>query len=278
LAFCISALVLAAASNSLFAGTVYVDGKSNIFEAGLGTPGTVVAPNMGLYATLGLAINPGSGQTISFNSVGLAGETVLCGVNNCTAKSADGASGLAGNTTGTNLTSNTGISGISFGSREMFLVGVFLTNLAPTPVTQPAAVTDVDGSGGYDPGGRTDWFDPLRGAVSYAIAQTFYIGDGKTGTCPTAGTSTGCVSVGGMAWGTNQIWNVPSNATALYLGFADGNSTGPFAGMFGSYDDNSGGFTVNINTSGLIAAPEPGTLMLLGLGILGLGFLRRRLV
>jgi hypothetical protein len=81
-----------------------------------------------------------------------------------------------------------------------------------------------------------------------------------------------------VAPGTTQIWNVPSTATALYLGFADGNNTGSFSGMFGAYDDNSGGFTVNINTSGLIATPEPGTLTLLGLGILGLGFLRKRFV
>jgi hypothetical protein len=255
-----------------------VNGKSNIFEAGLGMPGTVVAPNMGFYPTLGVAINPGPGQTIRFNSVGLTGETVLCGTIICTANSADGAAGLAGNTTGTNITSNTGISGITFGSREMFLVGVFLTNAAPTQGTQPTTVTYVDGGGGYDPGSRTDWFDPLGGTVSYAIAQTFYIGDGKTGTCPTAGTSTGCVSVGGVAAGTTQIWNVPSTATALYLGFADGGNAGSFSGTFGAYDDNSGGFTVNIDISGLTAAPEPGTLMLLGLGILGLGCLRKRFV
>jgi hypothetical protein len=66
----------------------------------------------------------------------------------------------------------------------------------------------------------------------------------------------------------------------LFLGFADGGSTGAFQGQFGAYRDNSGGFTVNINTSGFIAPapiPEPGTLTLLSLGILGLVFLRKRL-
>jgi PEP-CTERM motif len=263
---CISSVILTAASSSLFATTVFVGGMSNIFEAGLGTPGATVGPNMGFYPTLGASFNAGSGQTITFNSVGLTGETALCGTNNCTATSADGASGLAGNTTGTAVTSGTGISGITFGSREFFLIGVFLTNAAPTPGTQPATVTYVNGSGGYDPDGRANWFDS---STTYAIGQSFYVGDGKTGLCPTAGAA--CA-------GTTQTWYVPPTATALYLGFADGGSTGPFSGAFGAYNDNSGGFTVNINTSGLTAGtPEPSTLTMLGLGILGLGFLRKRL-
>jgi hypothetical protein len=151
----------------------------------------------------------------------------------------------------------------------MFLIGVFLTNAAPTPGTQPASVGFVNGSGGYDPDGRTNWFDP---STFFAIGQTFYIGDGKTGFCPTAGSAVGCTGTQ-----ATQVWTVPPNATALYLGFADGGSNGPFQGSFGAYSDNSGGFTVNINTSGLTAAPEPGTLALLGIGFLGLGFLRKRL-
>jgi hypothetical protein len=262
---CISGVILTAASSSLFAATVFVSGMSNIFEEGLGTPGVNVGPNMGSYPTLGVSFNAGAGQTISFNSVGLTGETVLCGTSNCTATSGDGASGLAG-ATSTNITSNTGISGISFNLREMFLIGVFLSNTAPTPGTQPASIGFVSPSGGYDPDGRTNWFDP---STTFAIGQTFYVGDGKTTFCATAGAA--CA-------GATQIWNVPSTATRLFLGFADGGSTGPFQGQFGAYNDNSGGFTVNINTSGLAAqTPEPGTLTLLGLGILGLGFLRKRI-
>ena len=37
-------VVLAATSGSLLAGTVSVDARSDIFEAGLGTPGTAVGP------------------------------------------------------------------------------------------------------------------------------------------------------------------------------------------------------------------------------------------
>jgi hypothetical protein len=261
---CISGVILMATSGSLFATVVFVNANGDIFEAGLGTPGSVVGPNMGLYPVLAATFTPGAGQTISFNSIGLTGETALCGTSNCTALSADGANGLAG-ATGTNITSNTGISGISF-SREFFLVGVFLTNAAPTPGTQPGSIGFVDSSGGYDPDGRTNWFVP---GVTFAIGQTFYVGDGKTTFCPTAGAA--CA-------GATQIWYVPPTATALYLGFADGGNVGPFNGTFGAYNDNSGGFTVNINTSGLVStAPEPATLTLACIGILGLGFLHKRL-
>jgi len=266
LRICLVTTILTAASSSLFAiPCCFVNAMSNIFEAGLGTPGTAIGtPNMGLFPVLGVRIIPGAGQTISFNSVGLTGETVQCGIVNCVSTSPDGASGLAGgNTTGTNITSNTGISGIVFGSREMSLMGVFLTNAAPTPGTQPATVTYVNGSGGYDPDGRTNWFDS---STTYAIGQSFYIGDGRTTFCATAGT----------VCGSPQVWFVPPTATALYLGFADGGDIGSFTGSFGAYTDNSGGFTVNINTSGLTAAPEPGTLALLGIGFLGLSFLRKR--
>jgi hypothetical protein len=264
---CISGVILTAASSSLFATTLFVGGMDNIFEAGLGTPGNAVGPNMGFFPKVAVGIKPGAGQTISFNSIGLTGETAVCGTSNCTAAGADGAAGLAG-ASNTNITSNTGISGIAFNLREFFLVGVFLTNAAPTPGTQPASIGFVSPSGGFDPDGRTDWFDPPGSSVAFAIGQTFYVGDGKTTFCPTAGAA--CA-------GATQVWNVPSNATAFYLGFADGGSTGAFQGMFGGYNDNSGGFTVNINTSGLTAqTPEPGTLTLLGLGILGLGFLRKR--
>src|ERR1700676_5054129 len=68
LRICMAGVIVTAASSSLFA-TVFVGGMSDIFLAGLGPAGTAAAmANMGNYPTLGVAINPGAGQTISFNS------------------------------------------------------------------------------------------------------------------------------------------------------------------------------------------------------------------
>src|SRR5713226_2491422 len=203
LRFCLAGVVLTVASSSLFAVVVSVDARSDIFEAGLGTSGTTVGMNMGLFPTLGVSFSAGSGQTISFNSI--TGFT-LCGTPTCgafnisTGINADGSGSTGLGTGGTSITSTTGISGISF-ARQMFLVGVFLGAAAPTPGTQPADITFFTSGGGYDADNRVDWFDPLGGTVAFALGQTFYIGDGKTGVCTT---SVACVA------GTTQVWTVPA--------------------------------------------------------------------
>jgi hypothetical protein len=256
-------VTLAFVSSSLFAAIVTVDARDDIFEAGLGTPGTAVGSNMGLFPVLALSFGAGSGQTVSFNSV--AGKTV-CGTTTCGTFGPlpggidpDGASTTGLGTGGTAITSNTGISGITFG-RQMFLVGVFLTDAAPTSGTQPGSLTFFTSGGGLDTDNRVNWFDP---STTFAIGQTFYIGDGKTGF--------------NNAAGTTQVWNVPTNATRLYLGFVDGGSGGPFQGSFGAYDDNLGSVAADINFAGA-QVPEPGTLALMGLGLFGVAFLRKRLV
>src|SRR5258708_39456285 len=89
----LAGVVLAMTSGSLLAGTVFVDGRADIFEAGLGTSGHPVAASLGLFPILGATIIPGSGQTISFNSI--TGST-LCGASSCgtitTGIAADGSS------------------------------------------------------------------------------------------------------------------------------------------------------------------------------------------
>jgi hypothetical protein len=225
--------------------------------------------NMGLFPVLGVNILAGAGQTISFNSI--TGFT-LCGTPTCgafnssTGINADGSASTGLGSGGTSITSNTGISGISF-ARQMFLVGVFLGPAAPTAGTQPSDIPFFTSGGGYDADNRSQWFSPLGGSVSFVLGQSFYIGDGKTGVCTT---SAACA-------GTTQVWNVPSTATRLFLGFADGGSNGPFSGSFGAYDDNVGSLSVDINTSGLQVAPEPGTIMLMGLGMVGLALLRKKI-
>jgi len=247
--------VILIASSSLLAVTVTVDAMDNIFQAGLGASGTSVGPNLGFFPTLGVNIVAGAGQTISFDSIT---GTVKYGGG---ATDPDvGPDGVAFAAPATAITSNTGISGITFNGRAMFLIGVFLDGSAPTPGTQPADLSFFPSGGGYDADNRINWFDP---STTMAIGQSFYIGDGKTGF--------------GNGSGTTQIWHVPSTATRLFLGFADGGSGGPFVGSFGAFDDNSGSLTVDINTSGLAAVPEPGTILLMGIGLIGVGLLRKKL-
>jgi hypothetical protein len=247
-----------------------VDSRSDIFESGLGTSGVAVGMNMGLFPS-GISFAAGSGQTISFNTI--TGFT-LCGAPNCgaftssTGINADGSGATGLGSGGTAETSTTGISGITF-SRQMFLVGVFLGPAAPTFATQPASLTFFTSGGGLDTDNRINWFDP---STTFALGQTFYIGDGKAG-----GGADPCTTSAACA-GTTQVWNVPTTATRLFLGFVDGGSTGPFSGSFGAYDDNVGSLSVDINTAGLgVVTPEPGTIMLMGLGMIGLALLRKKI-
>jgi hypothetical protein len=250
----IAGLMLAGASVSLPAAVVSVDGMSDIFEAGLGTSGTAVGANLGLYPTLALSFTAGAGQTISFNSI--TGTVKYGGSVSDPSVSADGMANPFG-TDGTNITSNTGISGIAFDGRIMFLVGVFLDDNAPSAGSQPATVTFFSSGGGYDADGRVNWFGA---PVTFQLGQAFYIGDGRTGF--------------NNAAGTLQVWDVPSTATRLFLGFADGGNL-PFSGPFGAYNDNSGALTVDVSL-GAAAVPEPGTLMLMGLGLLSVVVVRKK--
>lgn len=84
-------------------------------------------------------------------------------------------------------------------------------------------------------------------SLSPELQQAFYIGDGLRNDGVTV-----------------QTFIVPAGATRLYLGTMDG---------FGWYN-NVGEFTVT--TEKCSAAPEPATLLLLGLGLLGIIPLKKR--
>lgn len=151
----------------------------------------------------------------------------------------NGPDGLNTGPGGTNTLKSTvidsanGIAGISKTNTIMFLVGVFLGSGAPSNNTGAAA-------NNYDDGNTRLNFNPV-------IGQTFFIGDGRT---------TG---------GATQRFYVPTGATRLYLGFADGNT---FAGAPSYYGDNGGNFSVTANFE--TGVPEPGTIGLVSMALIGL--------
>ena len=117
-------------------------------------------------------------------------------------------------------------------------------------------------------GAFADNFTSASNQVNFAplLGQVFFIGDGLTGTDG--------VNVGS---GSTQTFQVPTTATRLFLGFADAfnNFSTSGGGSPGAYGDNTGSLSVNINTGGLQATPEPGSIMLMGLGLFSLAFLRK---
>lgn len=260
-----SGVILMGLSSTLFAVTVSVPGTANIFAAGHDSDGG--SPGTGTYPVLGVGFSANAGQVIAFGTG--SGNLGITGSTNCGASApcnfppiaADGSS-LAfsvGANDGTNISTasvgSTGISGIVFTGREMFLVGVFVDNSVPS---------------GFGP--FADNYTSASNQVNFApfIGQVFFIGDGLTGT--------DAVNVGS---GSTQTFQVPTAATRLFLGFVDSfnNFSTTAGGSPGAYGDNTGALSVNINTSGLAGGtvPEPGTIMLMGLGMVGLALLRKKI-
>jgi len=262
-----SGVILMGLSSGLFAAilNVSVPGTADIFAAGHNADGG--SPGGGTYAPQGVGFSAGAGQVITFGTG--AGNLGITGTTNCGAGApcnfppiaADGSSLVfsVGATDGTNISTasvgGTGISGIVFTGREMFLVGVFLDNSVPS---------------GFGP--FADNYTSASTQLTFAplLGQVFFIGDGLTGT-----------DAANTGSGSTQTFQVPNTATRLFLGFVDSfnNFSTTAGGSPGAYGDNTGALSVNINTAGLIVAgvPEPSTIMLMGLGMIGLALLRRKI-
>ena len=150
--------------------------------------------------------------------------------------------GAASNFTGTGYGSLSGITTSGAGA----LVGVFV---AGTP--SGAAPTTLDFSSGSLGTSFT--------SLSPLLDQVFFIGDGLTG--PGDGT------------GSTQQFNVPSGATTLYLGLADGCS---YTGSPSCYGDNLGSYSVTVNQAPVTqGVPEPASIATLAVGMLGLAGVAR---
>jgi hypothetical protein len=124
---------------------------------------------------------------------------------------------------GTDLTSINGLSGIIAHDRGFFLTGVFLDDSVPVGSGPP--VLNFTGAENFL-------------ALSPQLFQTFYMGNGFTGTNP---------------GGTAKIFFVPPGATRLFLGIADGCVLAD--GPPGCYEDNKGKFVATVFLHSVSAQP-----------------------
>lgn len=181
-----------------------------------------------------------AGQAITFS--GVTGSWSCCS-GGSTFNGPDGGPFAGGSTDLSPIDGH--IAGIRDTSHTMFLVGLFLGSSLPT--VRPSRLD-------FSTTGLTESFTTL----SPAPGQVFYIGDGLTGT----------------GSGSTQTFIVPAGAVTLYLGVADGFD---FTGLPGFYGDDVG--SVSGTVSGSNPVPEPGSLILLGTGVLGLAeAIRRKLL
>ena len=234
----LSFLALGGASSSpALAQTVVVDGRANVFGAGLSTPPSFFEYNgqpSGLLPSL-LTLPSGTGRLFQVSSV--TGEVLCCGTAVVPA-------GADGSNYAVDVDGFGGVSGIVV-NRFLFLGGVFLGD-APLDTPAPSPLDFRSGMG-------VNFL-----SLAPQIGQLFFIGDGRQGIDEPGGAL--------------QTFIVPDGATRLFLGFADRGSESAEPSF---YNDNGGSLTATFEVSApTAAAPEPASAVLLGTGLLLLGSLR----
>jgi len=229
----VSGLVIFAVN--MFSDTVTVVATSDIYGAGHSTLPATIYPGT-FPPSDSFTAHPD--QILMFSSV-----TGMVGCNFVITNGPDGPCWPGVNTT---VTSYGGLSGIDVYQDNMFLVGVFLD--ATEPSGPGPSVLDYN----YGTPGSLKTSDA---SFSPVLDQVFFIGDGLRGT----GT------------GSEQVFNVPTGADRLYLGFADS-----FDSVPSYYADDVGSLvaTFAITTT---STPEPtyGVLLTGGIFIAAL-FYRKR--
>uniref|UniRef100_UPI001600CA5A hypothetical protein n=1 Tax=Nocardioides stalactiti TaxID=2755356 RepID=UPI001600CA5A len=150
-----------------------------------------------------IKIDVDGASTIRFTSV--EGDVAAC--DGCAPGSPDGSNEVFASTA---VTGFNGIPGVTHADRALFVVGVFVGE--DQPAFPSDAVEDL-----------TEESDAA--SQSPYLGEPIFIGDGETDD------------------GTLQEIEVPSDATALYIGFADGYG---FVGAPGAYGDNSGTVSVEV--------------------------------
>jgi hypothetical protein len=218
-----------------FSDTLTILGTNDIYAAGQSTLPATIYPGT-FPPSDSFTADPN--QILTFSSV-----TGLVGCNFFITNGPDGTCFPGVSTT---VTSYGGLSGISVDQANMFLVGVFLDNSAPSGPGPSVLKYNYGTPGGLTTGDAS--FNPL-------LDQVFFIGDGLTGT----------------GSGQEQVFDVPADADRLYLGFADS-----FDSVPSYYADNVGSLTATFAIT-TTATPEPtdGFLVIGGLFI-GILLYRRK--
>jgi hypothetical protein len=235
------------------AGTANLWGAVSLTGAGDGS-GTTPTEVTGITA----------GATYSILQIG-TGNNVSCSTIYCAGGNAADGAQYSDLSTATQMTApGNGISGISFSQDSMFLIGVFINSSALPSGSGPASLN-------YGTGGPTGTTSNATDVPTFqpGLNQTFFVGDGTegfNGVCP-ASVVQGIACVNGQV----QIFTAPAGANELFLGFADG---GGEVGPPADYGDNGGSLNEIVN---LATTPEPGTMMLMGLGLAACALLRKKL-